>query len=90
MSPSGSVELGVAVSVWSVVGVVVERTMPLMLGAVFCTVAAAEVSGAPASEPSSGVTVTVIASFLSPLPGWERSRLAPVAPAMSLPFLCHW
>ncbi len=59
-------------------------------GAVFCTVAAAEVSGAPASEPSSGVTVTVIASFLSPLPGWERSRLAPVAPAMSLPFLCHW
>ncbi len=49
MSPSGSVELGVAVSVWSVVGVVVERTMPLMLGAVFGTgPAAAEVEPASA------------------------------------------
>ncbi len=40
--------------------------------------------------PSEAVTRRPIASPLLPWPATERSRVAPVAAARSVPFLVHW
>jgi hypothetical protein len=48
------------------------------------------VSGSLVALPSLAVTRTAIASPRSPLPLTARSSVAPIAPAMSVPFFVHW
>ena len=83
-SSSASSVVAVAVSVAFVPGEW-SSSDTVAVGAVFSTVTGAEVSGADVSEPSETVTRTRIASPRSPLPA-DRSRVAPVAPPMSVPF----
>src|SRR5918911_2654492 len=56
-------------------------------GGVFATMIGAEVAGSPAIWPSNGVTLTEIASPLSPVPGCDRSSVGSVAPGIGSPFL---
>ena len=90
MSPSASLEDGVAVSVWLVVGEPGVIDTDETTGALFATVTALGVKVEPLTVPSLGVTSTVIASPLSPLPAAERSSVEAVAPAIAVPFLRHW
>ena len=53
------------------------------------TVTPAEVAGLPSTVPSLGVTVTVMTSPASPLPGTLRSSVEPVSPVMAIPLRAH-
>ena len=83
-SPSASVFVVVALSVSFVFGPAGESAT-VADGVLFTTVAVS-VTGVPAAAPSVGVTMTVIVSPLSPCPAADRSSVAPVAPATTVPF----
>ena len=89
VSPSASLLVAVAVSV-SFVPAGSGESATVAAGREFWTVTAAEESGAEPVLPSFATTSTVTSSPRSPLPAWERSRVAPVAPGMSLPSSRHW
>jgi len=60
------------------------------VGALFTTVTGSDVTAGLVAEPSSTVARTRTRSPRPPLPVAARSSVAPVAPAMSLPFSVHW
>ena len=62
----------------------------LMTGPLLATVCGVEVTGALVAAPSLTVARTRMTSPRSPLPACERSSVALVAPAMSLPLSVHW
>ena len=88
-SPSASLFVAVAVSVSFVPAGSGESETPAA-GAEFWIVTAPEASGVESPSPSFATTETVIWSPSSPCPGWARSSVAPVAPAMSTPPRRHW
>ena len=81
-SPSGSALVAETVSVSvGLRGRLVIATEEIV-GAELAIVTAAEVEGVALAVPSLAVTWTVIWSALSPLPAWDRSSVAAVAPPM--------
>ena len=88
-SSSSSDDVAVAVSVALVEGEW-SSSDTVAVGAVFRMVTGADVTAGEAATPSETLTRTRITSPLSPLPATERSSVASVAPAMSVPFFVHW
>ena len=89
-SPSASAVTTVSESVSFVFGAAWSIATEEIVGAELAIVTAAEVEGVELAVPSLAVTWTVIWSALSPLPAWERSSVAAVAPPMFTPPFFHW